>query len=81
MRTVILVLRNDIEDRWISLDPVCREKEIIVSKQDDGTLRYKLGDGVHTYTELPYVDTLEEVLDKGYVYAEDFAFKIRLPKE
>lgn len=54
--------RTDTAANWTSKNPVLAEGEIIVVQTSAGETRLKIGDGVKTFTQLPYTD--ENVLSK-----------------
>ena len=54
--------RTDTATNWTSKNPVLAEGEIIVVQTSAGETRLKIGDGVKTFTQLPYTD--ENVLGK-----------------
>jgi hypothetical protein len=59
--------RRDLEENWLTENPVLRDKEFIVSVDKD-TIRYKLGDGKSNYIDLPFMD-LFDALTQGSIYA------------
>lgn len=59
--------RRDLEENWLTENPVLRDKEFIVSI-DKGIIRYKLGDGKSAYIDLPFMD-LFDALMSGSIYA------------
>lgn len=48
--------RTDTAANWTSKNPVLAEGEIIVVQTNAGETRLKIGDGVKTFTQLPYTD-------------------------
>lgn len=48
--------RTDTAANWTSKNPVLAEGEIIVVQTNAGETRLKIGDGVKTFTQLPYID-------------------------
>ena len=48
--------RRDTSANWTSNNPVLLDGEIIVVDTDSGETRFKIGDGVKTYTQLPFED-------------------------
>lgn len=58
---VIIESRYDTESDWESIDPVLREGELAIIKVKSDKpnslpeIRIKSGDGVHRYTELPFI--------------------------
>lgn len=58
--------RRDLEENWLTENPILRDKEFIVCVSKD-LIRYKLGDGVSCYKDLPFTD-LFEALMFGSIY-------------
>lgn len=48
--------RTDTAANWTQKNPVLAEGEIIVVQTSAGETRLKIGDGVKTFTQLPYID-------------------------
>lgn len=48
--------RRDTSANWTSNNPVLLDGEVIVVDTDSGETRFKIGDGVKTYTQLPFED-------------------------
>lgn len=48
--------RTDTAANWTQKNPVLAEGEIIVVQTNAGETRLKIGDGVKTFTQLPYID-------------------------
>lgn len=48
--------RTDTAANWTQKNPVLAEGEIIVVQTNAGETRLKIGDGVKTFTQLPYTD-------------------------
>jgi hypothetical protein len=46
----IIQLRRDTEENWLKYNPILLEGEVGVIK---GTIHYKIGDGIHNWSELP----------------------------
>lgn len=59
------LLRRDIAIDWAAKNPRLREGEM---GQELGTNRFKLGDGVHRWLDLPYFTN--ETMIKAYIDAE-----------
>lgn len=81
-KDLIILPRCDTEQNWNAVNPVLKENEFIIVGIDDTCRKYKLGDGVHRYTELPF-HTLKYCLKFGYLYAvmrgrEHIKFKTRI---
>lgn len=47
---------RDTSANWTSNNPVLLDGEIIIVDTDSGETRFKIGDGVKTYTQLPFED-------------------------
>lgn len=56
----IIVLRNDSSTDWATSSVVLKSGELGVSYLDNGNVMVKAGDGVHTWTDLPQVETVLE---------------------
>lgn len=48
--------KRDTSANWTQKNPVLLNGEIIVVDTDNGDVRFKIGDGVKTYTQLPFED-------------------------
>ena len=48
--------KRDTAANWETRDPVLLEGEIIIVTTNAGDVRFKIGDGVKTYTQLPFQD-------------------------
>lgn len=48
--------KRDTSANWTSQNPVLLSGELIVVDTDSGEVRFKIGDGVKTYTQLPFQD-------------------------
>lgn len=48
--------KRDTSANWTAQNPVLLNGEIILVDTNDGELRAKVGDGVKTYTQLPFSD-------------------------
>ena len=57
-KTIQAIVKNrtDTAANWTSKNPVLAEGEIIVVQTSAGETRLKIGDGVKTFTQLPYTD-------------------------
>lgn len=77
--------RTDTAANWTQKNPVLAEGEIIVVQTSAGETRLKIGDGVKTFTQLPYTDeqiynnvvtsvngqTGDITIKSAYQYAQD----------
>ncbi len=57
-----VILRNDTIENWNKYNPILSTGEIGI--EIDGTNRYKIGDGVHHWNELPYPVTDVKIVQK-----------------
>lgn len=48
--------KRDTDSNWQSKNPTPLNGEIILVDMSDGELRTKIGDGVSTYLQLPFID-------------------------
>lgn len=64
--TLTILPRHDTEDNWLQYNPVLKEREFVVSIDND-MIGYKLGDGKSQYSELRFVD-LFRAITLGYIY-------------
>lgn len=63
--------RRDTSANWTSNDPVLLNGEIIIVDTSEGEVRYKIGDGVKKYTELPFDDEVVRNLVNSKVSEHD----------
>ena len=66
--------KRDTSANWTTNNPVLLDGEVIIVDTNSGDVRFKVGDGVSTYTQLPFQD--EYVLNQipnvsEYVTAQD----------
>lgn len=57
-----VILRNDTIENWNKYNPILSTGEIGI--EIDGTNRYKIGDGIHHWNELPYPVTDVKIVQK-----------------
>ncbi len=50
--------KKDSAENWQSKNPVLLLNELIIVETEDGDYRLKIGDGIHTYSDLPFADQL-----------------------
>lgn len=48
--------KRDTSANWTSVNPVLLNGEIIIVDTAEGNVRFKIGDGSKTYTQLPFED-------------------------
>ena len=67
----ILRLRRDLESNYEAVKDIfiLKNGEIALVDTIDYGLRYKVGDGVSTYAQLPFADAF---INKGYLYDGEF---------
>lgn len=49
-------MKRDTSSNWTTNNPVLLDGEIIVVDTASGDVRFKVGDGTSTYTQLPFLD-------------------------
>lgn len=60
--------KRDIEANWNANNPILLNGELCVVDMRDGTIRYKLGDGVNRYLSLPFIDEELRALISAITY-------------
>lgn len=60
-------LRSDLETNWNQSTTILRLGEIVFCAKKDGKIEIKVGDGQHTYSELPEL-TMHNLPDHTWVY-------------
>ena len=53
---VRIALKRDTSANWTNHNPVLLNGELILVDTAEGQLRVKIGDGIKTYTQLPFMD-------------------------
>ncbi len=53
---VRIALKRDTSANWTNYNPVLLNGELILVDTSEGQLRAKIGDGIKTYTQLPFID-------------------------
>lgn len=53
---VRIALKRDTSANWMNYNPVLLNGELILVDTAEGQLRAKIGDGIKTYTQLPFTD-------------------------
>lgn len=75
-------LRNkrDTEANWEKKNPLILDGEIIVVTTTSGETRVKIGDGVKTYTQLPFLDEVlkDEINNKAAIATASTAGTIKV---
>lgn len=60
--------KRDTSANWTANNPVLLNGELIIVDTADGAVRTKIGDGVKTYTQLPFADeALRSLIAATYV--------------
>lgn len=59
--------KRDTSANWTAADPVLLDGEEIIVYTDSGEVRKKIGDGVHRYTQLPFMDEKLRAMIDGKV--------------
>lgn len=63
-----IFLRSDIERNWERSQAILQVGELAFCAKSDGRIEIKVGDGVHTYIELPEL-SMHNMPDDTYLYA------------
>ena len=50
------IIRHDTASNWETKNPVIADGEMITVTTSAGAIRHKTGDGIKTYTQLPFED-------------------------
>lgn len=50
-----VIIRNDTENNWITSQRILLEGELALSKDNNGFISMKSGDGVHLWKDLPFL--------------------------
>lgn len=53
-----ILQKKDTDTNWASNNPVLLLNELIIVELETGECRFKIGDGVHAYKDLPFLDQL-----------------------
>lgn len=65
--------RRDTSANWTSNNPVLLDGEIIIVNTDAGETRFKIGDGIKTYTQLPFQDeAIRNLINDNKTYWDEF---------
>lgn len=71
--------KKDTSANWTSANPTILDGEIIMVVTDSGEVRKKVGDGVKTYTQLPFDDeVIRSLISERVLIAQgaDYAGKV-----
>ena len=65
--------KRDTDANWTSKNPILLDGEIVIVKDSNGNSRMKIGDGVSTYTQLPYkvLDTITLPVYENYILTKN----------
>ena len=65
--------RKDTSANWTNNNPVLLDGEIILVNTDSGETRFKIGDGIKTYTQLPFQDeAIRNLINDNKTYWDEF---------
>ena len=65
--------RKDTSANWRNNNPVLLDGEIIIVNTDSGETRFKIGDGIKTYTQLPFQDeAIRNLINDNKTYWDEF---------
>ena len=51
-----ILLKCDTVESYKESNPVLNDRELVCVKMEDGTIKYKLGDGITPFIDLPYTN-------------------------
>lgn len=64
LQNIKISLRSDSLENWISSDPVLKNGELVmVNDISAGLVRFKVGNGVSAFVQLPYVNEKKVITD------------------
>ena len=63
-----ILFRRDTFSKWQIIDPVLREKEIIVCHFSNGSKCFKIGDGISKFSQLPEIKSVSDLPDEFFIY-------------
>ena len=63
----VLIKRDSISE-WERNDPIPYDMELICVYTENGTRKWKLGDGRTPFSQLPYVETIEDIMQFRAIY-------------
>ena len=65
--------RRDTSANWTNSNPVLLDGEVIIVTTDAGETRFKIGDGIKTYTQLPFQDeAIRNLINDNKTYWDEF---------
>lgn len=65
--------RRDTSANWTNNNPVLLDGEVIIVNTDAGETRFKIGDGIKTYTQLPFQDeAIRNLINDNKTYWDEF---------
>ena len=78
MASNIVKHRRGTTQEWLEIDLIPENGELVVEECADGTRKCKIGNGLYSFTKLPYVDdaTRVQLLDELDKLRDDFADKL-----
>ena len=59
-----LLLKHDTKENWETLNPILLPFEMGIEEGEDGNHKFKFGDGVTAWNQLPYTFDLSTIFDK-----------------
>lgn len=74
-----IIPKRDYDRKWKDNNPTLRKYELASILMDDGSILYKIGDGITPYSDLPFISNINDI-PHIYVYIGDnlLAAKIEL---
>lgn len=58
-----VLLRRDTEENWNKYNPILKKHEIVKIFLNNNESKFKVGDGISKYSELPFVEGDKFVID------------------
>lgn len=55
MFEVVIIPKHDTFEKWMSYNPRLKEHELAIVKFKDEVIKYKIGDGITHFRDLPFV--------------------------
>lgn len=74
LQNIKIQLRSDVLANWTSLNPILKDNELVIVNDTDNNIeRFKIGNGISSFNQLPYVNEqkiITDILDAGQVKAQ-----------
>ena len=73
LNNIKIALRHDTLKNWNLNDNQLLKGEYAAAVLEDGTTRIKIGDGVHTFNELPFIGSCVSVISGDVPFSNDLS--------